>query len=82
MQLFLSTLRADFKLSESYECNSLKTICIPVRAMGGTGDSEADENAVAKWEKLNKLDFKYEMYDGSHFFIKEEHELVLTRSKT
>lgn len=77
VKFFLPTLRADFVLSESYKCEELNRGNVPVRAMGGTEDTEADENAMKKWKKLNPENFEYKMYEGSHFFIKEKQHMVV-----
>ena len=77
LHFFLPTLRADFLLSESYQCFEKKLLQAPIRAMGGNCDSEAPEDDMRAWKEYHPEDFECQMFEGTHFYIREhEHEVV------
>lgn len=76
LNFFLPTLRADFVLSESYKCDDLHQLKAPIKAMGGFEDSEANEPIIKRWENVNPEDFAFKMFEGSHFFIKENENVI------
>lgn len=78
LKIFLPILRADFIVSEGYKCESLNCLKAPVRAMGGYEDREAGEEAIKGWEQVNPGDFAFEMFEGSHFFIRDNENVFTT----
>lgn len=76
LNFFLPTLKADFSLSESYQCHDLHQLKAPIRAMGGFEDREANESIIKRWEAVNPKDFDFKMFEGSHFFIRENENVI------
>ena len=47
-------------------------------AFGGRKDREADEEAMKEWRKYTKRAFHCHMFEGGHFYIREQEEDVLS----
>lgn len=81
LDMFLPMLKADFRLSEDYVCTDSTPIKCPIFAMGANQDYDALEPAIKAWEGYTKDTFTYKMFEGSHFYIKESEQAVLSQIK-
>ena len=81
LDMFLPMLKADFRLSEDYVCEDSTPIKCPICAMGANQDYDALEPAIKAWVNYTQDDFSYRMFEGTHFYIKEKEEEVLSQIK-
>ena len=78
---FLPLLRADFTMDETYKMiNKIKLIS-PVFGLCGKLDKEANQDEMAAWGDYTENSFNLEMFEGGHFFIKEQEEFVINYIK-
>ncbi|MFD1433512.1 thioesterase II family protein [Kroppenstedtia eburnea] len=74
LHLFLPVLRADFKMTETYECPAKKVeLHCDLSALGGVEDRISREDLLA-WSSYTKGNTSVHLFDGSHFFIHEHTE--------
>ena len=78
LDFFLPMLRADFTMDETYHDKKLTVLQSPIEAFGGRKDREADEEAMKEWRKYTKRAFHCHMFEGGHFYIREQEEDVLS----
>lgn len=78
LDFFLPMLRADFTMDETYYDKELTVLQSPIEAFVGRKDREADEEAMKEWRKYTERDFYYHMFEGGHFYIREQEEAVLS----
>ena len=72
MQFMMPILRADFSLSATYNYIKRQPLDIPIVAYGGSQDLQVlpDENKA--WNIETTKSFSYSIFDGDHFFIKNQ----------
>ena len=70
-------LRADFTMDETYYDKEITVLRSPIEAFGGRKDREADEEAMKEWRKYTEKTFHCHMFEGGHFYIREQEEAVL-----
>lgn len=75
MDLFMPTLRADFKLAEDYFCHKSFTIPTDVTVLSGRDDRVSTEQ-LQRWGDFFKSS-QIVMCDGDHFFIDSHPQQVL-----
>jgi surfactin synthase thioesterase subunit len=78
LAMVLPTLRADFKLVETYRYVPAAPIECPITAFGGTDDSESDDDSLDDWALQTRRGFTKRMFPGDHFFIHSRETEVLT----
>jgi medium-chain acyl-[acyl-carrier-protein] hydrolase len=71
MELMLPTLRADFKLCETYAYKPELPLECPIRAFGGFRDRRVREPDLAAWAAQTKGAFSLRMFSGGHLFLNE-----------
>lgn len=77
MDLMLPTLRADFKLCETYEYGAEAALDCPILAFGGLRDRRVREPDLAAWAAQTSGAFSLRMFPGGHLFLNEcEAEVV------
>lgn len=69
LDVFMPTLRADFALSETYDCHDQPPLDVPLIVLGGTHDPRACRDELEQWRVHSAGPFRVEMFDGDHFFI-------------
>jgi surfactin synthase thioesterase subunit len=77
MKLLLPCLRADFCLSESYEYRSTPPLAIPITVFAGKQDPHISPSDVIEWRKETTAPCRLQWFEGDHFFINPEQDLVL-----
>jgi surfactin synthase thioesterase subunit/acyl carrier protein len=68
LQLMLPTLRADFRLAETYIYHAEAPLDCPITVFGGTEDEHANCSALAGWRLHTSQGFQVYMFEGGHFF--------------
>lgn len=81
LNFFLPMIRADFTMIETYCAKGIESLKCPIVALGGDDDKEANLEDIRLWEMYTKEGFKYRMFKGGHFFIREQEEEVLREVK-
>lgn len=69
MDVFLPTLRADFKLDETYHRSNVQKVNLPILALMGEDDSELTIEELLMWENYTSCEFTYKKAAGAHMFI-------------
>lgn len=69
MALALPTIRADFKLWETYRYQPEPPLGCPISAYGGTSDPRVSRDEIAAWGEQTSATFDLQMMPGDHFFV-------------
>lgn len=77
VELYLPTLRADFKMLETYADVLHPKLQIPIYALGGEQDFELPEEKLTEWEAFTTKEFQKYMFLGGHFFIRQHTEEIM-----
>ncbi|MDH1574674.1 MULTISPECIES: thioesterase II family protein [Pseudomonas] len=77
MSLTLPILRADFLLCGRYSYRPRPALACPLHVLGGQ-DDRASEEQLRAWGQETQGAFTLQMFPGSHFFIHEQEDRVLT----
>ena len=71
VELMLPCLRADFTVFETYSYAVEAPLPCPITAFGGARDRRISEREIGEWRRQTDNDFRYEMFDGDHFFLQD-----------
>lgn len=71
LEIFLPILRADFTLSETYECVPGAPLDCDLTVLGGTRDPMVDVATLAPWREHARGHFACRTFDGGHFFLND-----------
>jgi medium-chain acyl-[acyl-carrier-protein] hydrolase len=77
MTLMLPTLRADFRLIETYEYYPDAPLCSSIVAFGGTDDDETRDGKLDAWKAQTTQTFRRHQLQGDHFFIHTNEQELL-----
>ncbi len=77
MELMLPTLRADFTLAETYQCNAGAPLPCPITAFAGDADSLAAGPDVMAWQGHTTGGFEMHTFPGDHFFLQTSKDDLL-----
>ena len=77
VELMLPCLRADFTVFETYRYDEEAPLPIPLTAFGGTRDRRITEHEISGWRQQTANEFRYEMFDGDHFFLQDRREQLI-----
>jgi surfactin synthase thioesterase subunit len=75
--LLLPTLRADFKLCETYRPTTRAPIEVPLVVYGGDEDADATPAELDGWRKFARRDFRRRDFAGGHFFLRSHQAELL-----
>jgi len=76
MKLLIPVLRADITALETYVYEEQDPLDCPIYAFGGNADSTAKERDLDAWRSHTKSGFELKMFDGDHFFIRNNRESI------
>ena len=77
MGLFLPTLRADFRLDETYHRREIEKVKCPILTLMGEQDPELTLDELLMWRNYTQGDFAVQTVAGAHMFILTNKEAVL-----
>lgn len=77
MQLFLPTLRADFRIHEEYLHTDEPPLPCPIAVFGGLADGETTPESLDAWRLHTMGEFSVQMFPGGHFFLHPEQSALL-----
>ncbi len=76
MQLMMPIIRADFKVSQTYEYVPGPPLECPIRAFGGLKDETVPREEVEAWSEHTRGSFRAQMLPGDHFFVNTSQSLL------
>jgi medium-chain acyl-[acyl-carrier-protein] hydrolase len=77
LELILPSLRADFKLSETYAYANEAPLACPITAFGGSADKESQSGRLDAWRHQTHQAFAAHLLRGNHFFIHTSERALL-----
>jgi medium-chain acyl-[acyl-carrier-protein] hydrolase len=69
MRIMLPTIRADFKLCETYVYQPSQPLETPITAFGGLDDPEVPQERLQFWQEETKARFSLHLFPGGHFYL-------------
>jgi medium-chain acyl-[acyl-carrier-protein] hydrolase len=76
IKLVMPVLRADITALETYVYEEQDPLDCPIYTFGGNLDSTAKEKDLEGWRSHTKSGFELKMFDGDHFFIRNNRESI------
>nr|WP_205808013.1 alpha/beta fold hydrolase [Micromonospora sp. HNM0581] len=73
----MPTLRADYRLIETYRPVPDEPLSTPISALVGDVDTEAAVDEVAAWAAYTRASFDLTVFDGDHFYLLPHRTKVL-----
>ncbi len=70
MDLYISILRADLRINETYEYLNESPLPCPISAFGGYEDPETSYEQLDAWREQTLSSFNIQLFDGDHFYLK------------
>ena len=77
LQLLLPTMRADFRMVETYTYKEEAPLVCPITAFGGRADERIPIESLRAWKEQTSSTFALKMFDGGHFFLRAERKSML-----
>jgi medium-chain acyl-[acyl-carrier-protein] hydrolase len=69
LQIFLSMLRADLTLLETYQYTDNVPLECPLSVFGGLQDTTVTHEQLFAWREQTNARFELKMFPGDHFFV-------------
>jgi surfactin synthase thioesterase subunit len=82
VDLFMSTLRSDFELVETYRKREGSLLSCPVIAMGGCSDPDVPPQDLAAWYTVTTGPFNTMLFEGDHFYLNQTRKGLLDALKS
>lgn len=82
ISLLLPTLRADFRIADTYQYRGGSTFDCPVSVFGGIRDKNVPTDRLAEWKRYFRLEPEIFLFPGGHFFIESDAKDVQARVGT
>jgi surfactin synthase thioesterase subunit len=76
-RMLLPTIRADFKVCETYTHVAGPPLPVDIVAFAGRADVEASPESMVRWFELGSAGFALHCVDGGHFFLQRSLVAVL-----
>lgn len=76
MEAMLPIIRADFTISDLYQCDPTVKLLAPITAFGGNEDYTFAFASLLKWRVHTDI-FKHIRFSGDHFFINSSYQEVI-----
>ena len=77
IDLLAPTMRADFKVAETYRPSSHAPLNCPISVFGGVDDTTLTEADIKGWQDFTTTTFTLRMLRGDHFFVNSERDAVV-----
>jgi medium-chain acyl-[acyl-carrier-protein] hydrolase len=75
--LYLSILRADLELIETYVYEHGEPLDSSIAAYGGTWDGRTGNEQIAAWRQQTRCAFAVRTFPGDHFFLLQSRDALL-----
>jgi len=82
MQLLMPTLKADFKLCDTYVYSDQEPLNCPIHVFSGATDREAPYDVMEAWRQHSSIGTQMHVFQAGHFFIRSDRERVMNTLKT
>lgn len=69
LRVLLPTIRADFRLCETYVYHEEAPLACPITALGGSKDEMVTCSDLSAWQRHTTGDFGLRMFPGGHLFL-------------
>ncbi len=69
IKLLLPALRADFTLSEAYQCLHREALPCPLYLLGGLDDRRIQREELLAWQEHTRYPCTVKFFPGDHFFL-------------
>jgi len=76
MTLYLPLLKADFKLAETYLCNSNPLFNCPITVFSGEDDKDISKDDLKSWGNYFSNEPQIQTVTGGHFFINSNKQVL------
>lgn len=77
LNMFIPMLRADLSILEGYKYKESQPLEFPILALGGSEDPIISAKDIGSWCVQTRQLFTMRIFNGDHFFIKNNQEQVL-----
>lgn len=77
LDLLLPILRADFKLSETYDYTAGQRLSCPIIACGGLQDEYLNRKGLDAWGELTYSGSSLRLFPGDHFYLNQNRHSLL-----
>jgi len=76
MRTLLPLLRADFKISDTFQSKIISINC-PLLVLGGDADNIVSTEQLKAWSEVSNGNIQIRLIKGDHFFIDSQQQLVI-----
>jgi surfactin synthase thioesterase subunit len=77
MRAALPSLRADYRIAETYQCTPQDTISSPVTALTGDRDPQTTLEEAKGWARHTTGAFDLHVFTGGHFYLTDHADAVI-----
>ena len=77
-ELVWPAIRADHDATNRYHGHRLPRLDVPIVALGGHGDDRVDPKALSSWKECTDAEFRISLFEGGHFYYREDLERFLS----
>jgi surfactin synthase thioesterase subunit len=77
MDMMVPLLRADFRLTQTYEYTDDTPLRCPITAYGGLRDYHVARDMLSSWREQTRSKFALHMLPGDHFFLRSSQSQLL-----
>lgn len=81
IKIFLPSLRADFKIDETYERNDRRAVGMDILGFMGSNDKEMNLDELLQWKQYTNKVFSYWIVNGGHLFINTKSDEMCRKIK-
>jgi medium-chain acyl-[acyl-carrier-protein] hydrolase len=78
MQFLLPTLRADFRIYDTYRYQRYDKLDVPMTVLGGREDRYVTRDHLEAWRERTSGTFSLGLFEGGHFFLHTQKAGVIT----
>jgi medium-chain acyl-[acyl-carrier-protein] hydrolase len=76
LKLMLPTLRADFRIVQTYQLRSEPALTCPITAFGGLRDNTTGESELKEWRHHTSSAFELVVLPGGHHYLDSASQVV------
>ena len=76
-ELVWPAIRADYDATNCYHGHRLPRLDVPIAALGGSSDDRASLEALNAWQECTEARFWTRLFEGGHFYYREDLKLFL-----
>jgi len=77
--LFMPMLRGDYRIIETYRCETATPLQTPIDVLLPTQDSEISEDEAMAWQDLTQARLGILRVEGGHFYLQDQYPSLIPR---